>query len=157
MGRITRTQFGCTKTIEITNAEIITASDDGSLLAVPGIPGKIMFPLCAFLRFDWVADLADVDAGGFLALGVLPLSDGNLTLFQIAGTAQDIFAPGESIAVPFGIQSDATDWVDSVSVLDLATFGGQGLYFSIDNNAAGPYSGGDPLNKFTLETHYMVI
>lgn len=150
MGQVTRTQFGCTKTVTLTNAEIIAASV-AAIEIVPGVSGKILVPVLGILRFDWVADMGDVDAAIVVNVDVnaqSPSFDFELHAYK---NADVLFASGSSQFLP--MFAEAPYNTESLAVADYA---GLPLQLFIDNNGT-PLSGGDPGNRLIVQVDYLVI
>lgn len=149
MGQLTRTQFGFTKTVRLTAAEIIAAfqgSDTASIILLDGEPGRIWFPVMGNIRSHWVADFSNIDGSCLFGVGVVdPLgAAGGPAIFQSRGSAADFFASGASVVVPLGISNGSTLWGDGATpVFDTATYENQPLVLLIDNQAAGPFADGD--------------
>src|SRR5262245_10143041 len=71
MGQVTRTQFGCSKAIRLTNAQVI---------ALPTTPFDIVAPragwqfvaLAAMVRLNWTADYTNIDGDAEFSINELP-------------------------------------------------------------------------------------
>ncbi len=151
MGKITRTQFGCTQTKTYTQAQFF-ALQSADAVFVPAVPGKSLWPVFGLFRFDWTADVVS-DAASILNVAADGAA-GVLKPLVTWGMDAGVLASGNSVA--FAASEDTGGIVWSGGLVDLTTIAGLPLLIRIDNNAV-PFSGGDPANLFTVEIHYLVI
>jgi hypothetical protein len=166
MGRITRTNFGLTRTTKVTNAQIIALPT----MAVPVIPAKPNFcitPVLIALEFIWTADYTNIDANAACSFFVGDPANGNTIVgeahenvgTQVSGT----FAPGKSVITWFtqGIQIDAPASTLTYSIplpgYVPSQMKGQPLNFALINGVSGNLTGGNAANTMWITVFYNMI
>lgn len=148
MGRVTRTNFGLSKIVTLTDAQIKAWGDDSNVNIVPAITGRIIQPyLVAFILSGYVADYTNIDGGANVSFNTPTTAYAAVTLGPAA-----ILAQGQSNVIwcDIGREFDFLPY-------DLNDLVSQPLNVYFDNNAAGPLTGGDAGTILRIQTFYNSI
>ena len=159
MGRITRTNFGCTVTVDIPNASVLTLPTAGITL-VSAIAGAVIFPIAALARLSWVADYTNIDAAAQFKISCGDLELTHLNETVAGSTVSDLLAAGGTFSVAFGgllTPVSGNQTIPIAGLDDVAVGVGQPLTVFINNQASGNLTGGDPGNVLQLTTFYCVV
>lgn len=147
MGRVTRTNFGLSKIIELTDAEI-KAWADSFVEAVPKIQGRVLQPyMVCFILSPWVADYTAIDGAANISINTPTTEFAPITL-----GAGAILAQGKSTVL----------WCDVGRELDFLPYDlnalvSQPLNLYFDNNGTTPLTGGDASTRLIIQTFYNSI
>lgn len=164
MGKITRTNFGCTVTARLTNAQIVSVTGAAStyeLVAAPGA-GKSFVFISAVIRFICVASYTNIDAND----AALAISAGSIIstgLYNSATPQSDFstfFAPGPNditvfLGTPFNTQNRPDPWGTGAGPYGTSNIENQALALQI-YNGAGAFTGGDSGNHLTCTVFYAI-
>jgi hypothetical protein len=157
MGRITRTNFGCTAKRTLTAAELIAAFAAGNVATIEMVPARAAVyhvPLYGAIRIQWNADFGNIDgsAKAGLAVGTAVFTDPENVTPSFA-TASDIFAAGGSCLTMLetAILADA-----GIPVLPIADYANKPVNFILDNVAAGPFTLGG-ISTVELTCFYLAL
>lgn len=164
MGQITKTNFGIHKRTILTNAEVI-ALPTTAIQLVAGIAGKILLPVCAWLRLDWTANYTNIDAacilnigGTWVFLAYLDQSISNDTkvskLLADGADRSAFLGPLANIKADVAGMTVAYGQSGGIANADVE---GQSLDLIINNGGSGNFTGGDVANRLIVDVFYNVI
>jgi hypothetical protein len=146
MGRITRTNFGITKIVQFTNAQIKALPGTTPTL-VAAIAGKVILPhIISYILSPWVADYTNIDGAANVGVNI----NGAYTPPTLTGAG--LLAQGHANII---WQNTGRDY--DYSPVNLATVISQPLVLVVTNAAAGPFTGGDPSTILTIRIFYEVL
>lgn len=158
MGQVTRTNFGLTKIVTFTDAQIkALPTVPQTVIAAPGA-GRAIFampalvqPCLVSLSLDWTADYTNIDAAltiGFALTGGLVYCD------LLNAASKQFLAWGADVMwqiSPADVQatgSDIQNWTD---------FENKPLVLNIKNGAAGNLTGGNAANVLKVTVFYCIV
>lgn len=144
MGKITRTNFGLTKTVTLTNAQILSFCNSPVEIA-PALSDAVYVGIGAYLLCDHSAGDYVVNGGSsilFSALGLAAVDAGSIL---VSGSVREVFVPG-------------TSFLTGVSSADAAGGPSNNLPLTISGlNGGGEFSGGNVLNSLRVTIFYNVV
>lgn len=147
MGNVTRTRYGCSKTIQLTNDEIKALPTTLGAVLVPAIPDAVLQVIAAIVILSpWVADYTNIDPLAVIAVDI---------------TGPGYWTPGYKDAAKVLAAGHAAfiNWIDTFTFDDaLTAIANLPIQlFSNNNNGMGDYTGGDPASILTVQVFYNVI
>lgn len=155
MGKITRTNFGLTKTVTLNNAQILTLPTH-AVTIVPAITASILVPMMTWMRFVWTANIAGIDPTAFIALGHDAITRWGGSITEDNGDVSNLLASGASANAYFSPPLFPVDVTNTfgysmpdadVRARALTLFASNALDFTM----------GDPANTLTVTVFYNVI
>lgn len=146
MGQVTRTNFGCSKITQFSNAAI-KALADATVNLVEAIPGAVLWPhVVTFILSPWVADYTNLDGAGNVNVNVGTAY--TPPTFTLAG----LLAQGHAnyVACEYGREYDFTP-------KNLADAMNKPITLNLDNNGSGLFTGGNATTVLTVQVFYEIL
>ena len=159
MGQVTKTNFGLTKIVTLTNAQVINLPSTPIEL-IAAIPGAIVYPISAWMRLTWVADYGAIDAAS--ALQVCWGFDSSSSLVSIVervGGISELLSAGKNRSAFMGIFSTiSAPPMFAVSSMDDNECVNVPVVLALDNGGgAATLSGGNAGNSLKVAVFYNVF
>jgi hypothetical protein len=146
MGQVTRTNFGITKVIQFTNAQIKALPGTTPTL-VAAITGKVILPhIISYILSPWVADYTNIDVAANVGVNI------NSAYTPPTLTGAGMFAQGHANILWTNVGRDY-----DYTPVNLATVLSQPLVLVVTNGAAGDFTGGDATTILTIRVFYEVL
>ena len=146
MGKITRTNFGCSKILLFNNAAIKALADTPVTL-LAAITGKVILPhIVCYTLTPWVADYTNIDVTANVEVNI------NSVFTPPTLTGAGLLAQGHANIIwqNLGRDYDGTPYNYNNLV-------SQPLTLEITNGGAGAFTGGDATTILTVQVFYEVI